>query len=145
MKKTLIAFFIGLTSCGKPAFHDQAFSIYLSNFSSYYNVSVAGTTVEFETLEDDAVGVCDMSDNEIKIDPEYWYNADDYEKEELIYHELGHCVFNLEHNEDLVQMPNMPVGAMMPVSIMYPYTLDSTLYAENRDYYLAELKKEIAK
>jgi hypothetical protein len=69
----------------------------------------------------------------IEIDPIFWEEASQTEKEVLVFHELGHCVLNREHNESLISEQNIPK------SIMYPYIFE-TEYEMYRNYYINELK-----
>ena len=70
---------------------------------------------------------------EIVIEGPYWEKLSDYGKEELVFHELGHCVFNRGHNED-----TRDNGC--PVSIMYPYIFGgSWCYSNYRDDLITEL------
>jgi hypothetical protein len=66
----------------------------------------------------------------IVLDREYWSKASYWDKESLIFHELGHCVLDRPHvlafDDDL-----------NPMSIMHPYTFHS--YFSKR----AKLVKEL--
>jgi len=67
----------------------------------------------------------------ITIDTNYWDVADEFEKQELIYHELGHCILNRDHCE--VKENGKPV------SLMEPEMVGSSFYQENREKLINEL------
>ena len=69
---------------------------------------------------------------EIEIDENYWNAYSYYGKEQLIFHELGHCVLHRPHSEE--------VAGTIPASIMYPIAFgDRPEYKENLEYYYKEL------
>ena len=71
---------------------------------------------------------------EINIDPEFWAIASDVEKEEVVFHELGHCILGRDHEETVLEEG-------IPKSIMFPYVFEWE-YQNYRSYYVAELKNE---
>lgn len=60
---------------------------------------IASLTIEFRDLPKDYVGFCYPFRGKIDIDTPFWKSATDAEKEELIIHEIGHCVLDLPHTE----------------------------------------------
>jgi len=51
----------------------------------------------------DVVGQCEHytnSPNVILVDQQYWQNAKEFEKEYLIFHELGHCYLERNHLDE---------------------------------------------
>lgn len=80
-------------------------------------------------------GACEISANRpptIIIRQDTWQKMGEAEREELLFHELGHCVLSRKHRKDIG-------NEGMPKSIMNPYLIRGELYQENRDYYLREL------
>lgn len=71
----------------------------------------------------------------IFISQAHWNNLTELGRENLIFHELGHCILNRDHVDRLVEEN----GEMYPVSVMFPTTLSDELYEKHRDYYLREL------
>ncbi len=95
--------------------------------AGFGNAKLAGPT---------AIGFCRRGRTPlIIIDQAYWNTATVMEREHLMFHELGHCILNLEHNNKMV-----PVGIYsIPESIMYLYMFDDNMYVPNREYYLRDL------
>ena len=85
-----------------------------------------------------AIGICHFEDGYIKvlIDWQHWRKASYYERELLMFHELGHCVFDFEHDNRTDKDGN-------PVSIMHAHENFASLYASRRDYYLNEFYGKI--
>jgi len=72
-------------------------------------------------------------DNRILLNKKHWYSINNWEKKELLYHELGHCYFGLGHNNK--------------ISIMNPFP-KATYYHVKEDgsnwkSLVEELKKEV--
>ena len=84
-------------------------------------------------INDDVVGWCKpyFVPMEIMLQTQEWRLANDLEREQLVFHELGHCQFGFPHDESIKDG--------RPVSIMYPYLLSRVTYKEHRDEYLKEL------
>jgi hypothetical protein len=76
--------------------------------------------------------------NYIEIDKDYYDMYSNTEKEELIFHELGHCIFNRDHTTERMMYKSYSV----PISIMYPYMFGgSWFYEQNLTHYYDELVK----
>jgi hypothetical protein len=78
-------------------------------------------------------GVCvtgNMSPT-ITIDQGVWAILPDSQRELLVYHELGHCIFFYHH--DLAYHTST-----MPESIMYPTLFDGDTYESYHEYYLTQ-------
>ena len=125
---------------------EPEFQYYVELFEAEQETTVE-IEMKFNTIEYPAVGRCyyafyiegpkkgERINLNIEIDPIYWNEASDTEKEVLLFHEMGHCVLNKEHNETVLTDFNMPK------SIMYPYVFNNP-YSRYRDYYVNELKNE---
>ena len=95
-------------------------------------------TFEFETDISEAqetirVGVCikyNNGDREILINKEAWDTFSDAKKEILIYHELGHCSLNRNHDDSLFNNKK--------TSVMHSILLDENLYNNYNYEYLLE-------
>jgi len=89
-------------------------------------------------IDDEGVaGTCSYgfrSPSHVTVDLPFWENSSFLSRELVVFHELGHCVLDRDHSEELTE--NGFCG-----SIMRSGTGDCrTLYSQtNRDYYLDEL------
>lgn len=157
MKTILLSVFI-ISGCGnviadfqqKPKkdfdlVSEATLTPYLKRFGDYYKVKTSHIATEFTVLnntDQHTVGLCwayDDGARKIQIDTDYWNNITDNGKEQLIWHELGHCALNLGHDENLITRNNF---VNIPESIMYPSTFgDTNFYADEKDYYFKELIK----
>lgn len=73
-------------------------------------------------LEGNTVGQCrrwSNGDREIFIDQEFWNFATNSLREQLFFHEMGHCDLDLEHVQGL--------------AIMSPSLIQDTFYRDNRE------------
>lgn len=111
-------------------FKTEAMNRYVVIFIPYL-IMIFGDTSH---LGSDVVGYCAMmrTTPRIVIQREFWDQATPQEKENLIFHELGHCVLDRDHTQTF-----LPDGR--PESLMYDYLLDSGMYQLHRAYYLDEL------
>lgn len=157
----LILFFILNSSCSKqeeaPFFElslEPTFVLYVSRFIEYSNkfnigintnnliiridYSMTGPTVSGQQW---ILALCSKSGgySEILVNPFFWNNKNypDSDREELIFHELGHCVLNRIHDSRTVKSLDSPT--QIPISIMNPYHLGRILYESNYNYYMKEL------
>lgn len=93
-------------------------------------------SLQFGTI-DDAHGRCRNRDNEMTIDPDFWEDAYEREKEYLIFHELGHCILNRRHDNEILeygQCKSIMKGAEDG------QVCERSLFSDVwRDYYLDEL------
>ncbi len=134
---------IGVSACGefhtpeqfKPAEIDPDFQAYVDKFESQYQTNV-NIDIKYSELEEFTLGMCysytDPKYNYIEVDGSSWLELDENHREELIFHELGHCIFGREHDNLFLD----EVG--VPKSIMYPYIFGLE-YFEYKSYYLEEL------
>lgn len=96
--------------------------------------------IEFKKIDYPTVGLCFYSvglDNKkhglnIQIDPDFWNKSSNEQREELLFHELGHCILGRDHIETMLKYNT-------PKSVMYPYVFESA-YKKHREYYVNELK-----
>lgn len=110
----------------------QTFNTYAETFIPGFKMPPMdiglGTTTLLPHDDGRVVGFCDIWGPRLLVvlDRKYWEVSDDLEREELVFHELGHCVLNRGHTEDIMSM-------------MYPSSLASNLYAPYRRRYIQEL------
>lgn len=140
-------------SCEKTPTEVQA---YVQEFEDTY-----GVDIEFEVLLVDyelgsskgVLATCRRSEGKpplVRIERSFWNEADYIRRRALVFHELGHCEFDLEHNPDLMPMViTDPITGDLwattgPVSLMYPSIRGSEYYGEPRftDHYVPQLLEE---
>lgn len=170
MKKLLVlmAITVIFASCGMPikkhaqestgtrlfATTDSVFSEYISKFEQegkkYYgnDFKVGDIPVNFgDTGNPDFDGVCIMYSNgtrEVLIKKEWWDNRGVTSKEMMIFHELGHCRLDKDHDNETVPVEHGTVK----VSLMNSVLPSATTYIQYKAGYLAELfqsTKEVLK
>jgi len=112
--------------------------------SSKFNVLfVEFGTVEWANANSRRIGECErfwsgsrsnIVRRIIRINPVFWANNQNNfaAKEELMYHELGHCILDRDHNE--TELPNG-----IAASIMNPYHIGQSYYRTYYVDYMAEL------
>lgn len=85
--------------------HFQSFALEAEKYDVYIDWSVERISASLGTVTDDgASGQCLKYTNgrhEIRIDKNYWDRINANEKEFVIYHELGHCLLNRGHLDDM--------------------------------------------
>ena len=69
---------------------------------------------------------------EIVVSREYWDRSDYLSREELMFHELGHCVLDRDHNDSKFEDG-------CPKSFMYKYVISRSCIEAHREEYLAEM------
>lgn len=101
-------------------YHDPEFESYLLQFqydAKRYNLGCYYTRSMFfvDKLEKEIAGYC-MYGDRIVVSREVWNELDPIQKTTLIYHELGHCGFHLDHtksNEWAIMNPNLLPSYML--------------------------------
>jgi len=174
MKYLLLVFIMFMqTSCAQLRFTkshkgiDPEFKPYVQEFiyASRGKVSekdIEGITIGFRDYKDGSstVGTCHLlvKNTEIDISRKWWNdNQSTLERQELMFHELGHCVLKRSHTE----IPTYSSGFVgwleelffklgiykeknklsdgCPSSFMHPYTLGESCISKHYLYYLDEL------
>ena len=147
---------LAITSCKKeeePSINTNQTVISSSELSPYIQTFIAegrkrghsipddldGITYEIKALEENGIaGVCYWSSNQpnhIVINSAYWNQFNSDQKEAVLFHELGHCYLNREHNDAALPSGNC-------TSLMHSGTVQNCIHAysgTNKTYYLDEL------
>lgn len=142
--------FFGCGSTRQPVVQEEL-KVYVKTFYERTGIAVK-SDVQFGPLERPTVGLCEVwSDGKtaVTIDPEAFDKYTDKQKEQLVYHEFGHCELGRqEHVETMTTKKAYMYGHNMtfevPESIMYPYVFYST-WAELYDIFKAEYIAELTK
>ena len=101
------------------------------------NVTITDLVIKsVPSLNGAELGVCQTDPSgatspTIFVSQAYWDELDSDAQEELLFHELGHCVLNRTHNNALT--------SGLPVSMMNGVFLGSGLYVPNKAQYMREL------
>ncbi len=121
---------------------------FVRDFEGIYNVSITYAVIfddENETGGSNpsggtTVGVCRVWTNgkrEVLVNRAWWNSKGTLPRRLLIYHELGHCSFDRDH-EDRDYSNGMPFSIMKP--ILNPVI---TWYTSHANYYLGEMTSPI--
>ena len=115
------------------AFEDEAAKRGLSISLNQLNLHAAIT----EIAEQNVLGQCQYSrlnPRAVTIDKSFWKSSSALYREFVVFHELGHCVLNLGHNEDKDNR-----GRCLSMMRSGLSGCVDAYNAVNRDYYLNEL------
>lgn len=101
MKRIFLILYLLLSSCAQ-AKQDQEFAVYIAMFDMTYKVDSRAITIEFVDALQSAnqMGICWIGQGHIQISRYYWKRITNTTKNNLIFHELGHCLFNRIHLEE---------------------------------------------
>ncbi len=121
MKYLLISLIL-LSGCGTAPKIDSQLQPFVDSFLKYAEQhNLESYDIDFNilfvpTMSGTTVGTCGFDG--IKINKAFWDNVGHYDHEQLMFHELGHCVLGHDH----IAYP----------SIMYPYMLNLSYYLDHR-------------
>lgn len=147
MKILIIVSTLLLASCGqldnikdpRPILTtNEAFKPYIKRFESFYGKSIGDIPVNFATLNNDFVGACNVwgsGHKNIEVDFNHWNTLNESQKEILIFHELGHCVLELDH---VKSSNNECPKSIMRANLFNVWEIDSC-YTFNYENYINEL------
>ncbi len=144
-----------LTACGTdhkrgsgnhpPMVRDVAAELeqHVNQFEHDYGVSV-NFWVGFAKL-DHYAGRCTWWSNgarKVEIDPDYYVGLNFAQVEQLVYHELGHCSLDLDHDDSTIGFSD--ISGQWPKSIMRSWAFnysESQVYEMHRDHYVEEMRR----
>jgi hypothetical protein len=136
-----------LSGCDKIGNSEPELLVYLSRFindASDHNVGYSESPIQLVFSDDlgGSAGRCSKDKHirnlkketqlKVQILKSYWDNLNDNDKELLMYHELGHCLLNREHNEIILSDGS-------PKSIMRSHLIEGFYTDVSKPYYLLEL------
>lgn len=151
-KAVVILAYVAMTACAGigeipvPTYDvDPEFDTYIKVFEA--EAKLRGKSLTIKNLiarfgytkydGDDVIGLCSKSKYSpvVVIDREYWDRVGTVDREILFFHELGHCILKLPHDNSMVDFDRY----QGPASVMNEYMFDSWIYVTNRHYYMNEL------
>lgn len=176
MKLFIFLTVIFFSSCSnsqvKKAYVDKELEPYVTEFknilgdnnSKLYileNTTIRINNIKQEKEKNRTLGECSYmlsSFPEIDIDQYYWNNSTPLSKQFTVYHELGHCVCNLFHTEEIREksildwFENILLKLKIvkrkgyledgcPASIMHPYEFSEWCMSEHYSFYIEQLQK----
>ncbi|MDZ4675944.1 MAG: hypothetical protein SGI74_00410 [Oligoflexia bacterium] len=142
--KTLVGILcVALVGCAKEEEEkpviEADFKLYVEEFAhqaKQRNVAVAtlSLTVKFDDAMTSEVGHCKVNSTlaKVTIKRQAWATMSTFDREALIFHELGHCLLRRPHLAEL----NADGKAK---SIMYPSTMSGTYYSAEKEILVNEL------
>lgn len=138
MRYLILIFLVG---CGTKieGVIDPAFISYAQDFELKMGVSISSISISFAPQKYPVLGVCKIRNmiSDIEIDPVAWNKMSGQGKEQLIYHELGHCALGRPHDNRTTVINNVKVEG----NIMYPYFFgEDWNYIKYREQYKIALK-----
>ena len=136
---------IFLLACGKqpttePVLDVTGFEPYVQTFEKYsrdfgHPVTVTNLRIQFGETQKQERAYCLLSADRpptITINESKWSTLEDSEREELLFHEMGHCVLKRKHRSEVMD-------GGIPESLMNPYAINRFTYSAHQNYYLDEL------
>lgn len=100
--------------------------------------------------EENEIGLCEtflFSSNKVTFDKTWWKSITDIEKWGLVYHELGHCICNLEHTAetDVLNIIKPYLSDGCPNDLMHPYNISYKCLNIHKEYYRKHLLNKCVK
>jgi hypothetical protein len=121
---------------------DQQVASYVEMFESFYGKKIGDISIGFAPIDGSIIGRCTIWSNgfrQITLDPEYWAQSSERSRIGLVFHELGHCKLNRDHNNDTFYYSGTSISGRVPSSLMNQYNFFSDFYAELENFYTQEL------
>lgn len=114
--------------------------VHIKEFEKHCKCKVSIPIYISKIKSDSTIGLCygfkqSIMFKFIILDETYWNESDMYDRESLVFHELGHCVLNKDHDASMVSF--FYFLDYRPKSIMHPYSFYQ--YRLYRDDYIKEL------
>ena len=156
MKASLLLSLMLLSSCGNPfslikdlrkhtdprptLTTNPMFIKYINEFEAEYGRTIGDIPINFAFISKPQTAAwCnewDYGEKNIEVSESHWNNMSEKRRQELIFHELGHCELNLDHNENYE-------SDSCPTSIMNPYVFNDygvdNCYTPKFNYYMRQL------
>jgi len=86
-----------------------------------------GLSIMFDNIPTDVWGYCRPGPNSVKLNIRTWHLLTEPQREQLVFHELAHCLLDQEHDDDDLNIMNT-AGF-----------IEDDLYSEYYDYFIRRL------
>ena len=156
MLKYLLSLLL-LVSCGKPindylddlgSPHGNSsthpdFQSYIRSFEFHFSVR-PGVPITYELKDARYAGTCNIwSDGyrEIQINKTHWQTYNEDQREILIFHELSHCTFRLNHDDGFSFLRSCPESIMR--SYMFNEEESLECYSTDKNIYIDDINNKI--
>ncbi len=151
MRYLLYILLIGFTVIGCTAEETQAVNLHeeLVPYFDRFSEEASKRGISFDWQEDRIEGYIDnitddnifgqcihdnLDPNSVIIDENFWNNSTDFDKEFIVFHELGHCFLNRNHYDETDQR-----GICVSIMNSGSVTCRGNYKSSTRDSYLDEL------
>lgn len=131
--------FMFVNTSPKKAQTNPIFNEFVNSFQAEFNKRVS-VPIVLKAIDKQNAGVCLVYSNgyrEIQINSLYWDSYSHEQREQLIYHELGHCVLNKDHNNGHLPESSCPMSIMR--SFMFNSYEINECYLPEHNHYMEEL------
>lgn len=130
----LFAIFFFWATTNLHSKRDKDVDIILHKFTDLYGKKVKLPTVVIDNLDSDTLaGYCVHFSNKIILNSLLWSNYSYDMREQLLFHELGHCTLKRSH----ITSKDLSDGC--PQTIMTPFLMSKRCYKKHKQYYHKEL------
>lgn len=121
----MVALLLIRTEDTEPRFIEPELRAYLNSFLSraeQVGVKIEGVSthrIEFVSeMQDTNIGLCYPYLNRLYINKSFWVTASKSQREELMYHELAHCLLDLPHSNNYPDIMQ-PKGLLGDAYLVY--------------------------
>jgi len=142
---SLIPLLLLLVSCSTTPEHggwkdsDERVWSYMASFEKNYGKEIPRNTFfkfkEFDRKKRSSSAYCILASGKMYMDEPTWDEKDDFSRENLVYHELGHCILGLRHASTHHLKDDECPSSMMH----WQGAAINGCYMEDRSYYIKEL------
>lgn len=131
-----------LMGCGRIPAIDPKLQPYVNSFlasASAHSTFIDSSRIDVHFVDNisggDVVGQCEMSTGVVSINNSFWDLYNEIQHENIVWHELGHCLLFRFHKFTFINIYN----TQEPTSIMFPRMLDWGYYEDHHNSYATEL------
>lgn len=124
---------------------DPELETFVKNFEDISGLKLKNINIRLmgykKEVQGTAVGLCHTpfsGEKYITVDSRSWYFSD-LSREALIFHELLHCVCDLDHDDSIARID----GETIKASILNKYALRYGEYTKHKSIYINDMKKKI--